>query len=134
MTNNKQFAAAVEAWAAKTARQMEAVARDSIRDVVEDAQTPVSSGGDMPVKSGDLRDSLVTVTIGPDLKGADSYRTALATWNLGDPFKVGWSVNYALARHYSGGSGPGLLWRDKAAQKWPRIVRKNALAAKSTVR
>ncbi|RDC66550.1 hypothetical protein HME9302_00001 [Alteripontixanthobacter maritimus] len=36
------------------------VAKQSIQDVVKQAQTPVGKGGDMPVDKGFLRNSLVT--------------------------------------------------------------------------
>jgi hypothetical protein len=127
MTNNKQFTDAIEAWAAKVQRQMETVARDSIRDVIADAQRPVTQGGNMPVLKGNLRNSLtVEMRIGR-VSGANAHDVALSGYQLGDNVLAGWTSNYALARHYQVGTqGGGGMWRDAAAQKWTRIVQSNA--------
>ena len=104
------------------------VARQSIQDVIRIAQTPVSQGGNLPVETGFLRNSLVTEVRGSRAgEGADSYVLGLSALQLGDPFQVSWSAEYAIPRHYMVGVGQGGgLWRDNAAQQWPGIVVKNA--------
>ncbi len=124
MSNNKRFVADVEAFADKTADQMLRVAKQSIQDTVRIAQTTVADGGDMPVDTGFLRNSLVTEGVG---KGANSYVLGISTLKLGDPFTVAWTAEYAIPRHYMVGVGQGGgLWRDKAAQQWSRTVDLNA--------
>lgn len=128
MADNRKFIADVQAFADKTADQMLRVAKQSIQDVVRQAQTPVAQGGDMPVDLGFLRNSLTTevrgVTAG---KGENSYTLGIASMRLGDPFQVAWTAEYAVARHYMVGVGQGGgLWRDKAAQNWSNFVTKNA--------
>lgn len=130
MANNKKFIADVQSFADLTADQMLRVARQSIQDVVRIAQTPVAQGGNMPVDTGFLRNSLVTEVRGASVgSGADSYVLGLSALQLGDPFQVSWSAEYAIARHYLVGVGQGGgLWRDRAAQQWSRIVARNANA------
>lgn len=128
MTDNRKFVADVDVFADKTKDQMLRVAKQSLQDTVRKAQTPVAQGGDMPVDSGFLRNSLV-VEVGGVSKGsgADSYILALSSLELGDPFSVAWTADYAIPRHYMVGVGQGGgLWRDKAAQSWSFTVAKNA--------
>lgn len=127
MPDNRKFIADVEAFANRTKEQMLRVARQSIQDVVRQAQTPVAQGGDMPVDTGFLRNSLITEVRGTQAgKGSDSFVLGLAVMQLGDPFQVAWTAEYAVPRHYMvGTSKGGGLWRDKAAQKWSSYVDKN---------
>ena len=129
--DNRKFVADVEAFADKTADQMIRVARQSIQDVVRDAQTPVAQGGSMPVDTGFLRNSLVSeINTRPAGDGANSYTLALSALEIGDVFTVAWTAKYAIPRHYMVGVGQGGgLWRDNAAQKWQATVAKNARRA-----
>lgn len=128
MANNAKFIADVSKFTDLTADKMLRVARQSIQDVVRIAQTPVAQGGNMPVDTGFLRNSLVTEVRGSRAgEGADSYVLGLSALQLGDPFQVSWTAEYAIPRHYMVGVGQGGgLWRDNAAQQWSRIVEQNA--------
>lgn len=128
MADNKRFVADVEAFRGKTKDQMLKVARQSIGDTIRIAQTPVSQGGDLPVDTGALRNSLVTELRGSQVgSGRDSYTLGIAQLQLGDAFQVAWTAEYAIPRHYMVGVGQGGgLWRDKAAQRWSGIVADNA--------
>ena len=130
MTNNRKFIADVSRFADKTADQMLRVARQSIDDTVRIAQTTVAQGGNMPVDTGFLRNSLVTEVRGAKVaEGADSYTLGLSALKLGDDFAVAWTADYAVPRHYLVGVGQGGgLWRDSAAQQWQSIVARNARA------
>lgn len=129
MTDNRKFIADVSAFVDKTKDQMLRVARQSIQDTVKLAQTPVAKGGNLPVKDGFLRNSLVTKAGAGAIEGPDSFVLGLSVFELGDPFAVEWSAEYAVARHYAVGVGQGGgLWRDLAAQRWSSIVEKNARA------
>lgn len=130
MANNKRFIADVEAFAGKTKDQMLRVAKQSIQDTIRIAQTTGAQGGNMPVDTGVLRNSLVTDLRGARVgAGADSYILGIAGLRLGDAFQVGWTAEYALARHYLVNSNGG-LFRDLAAQRWTSIVEKNAKAVR----
>ncbi len=126
--NNQKFIADVEAFAKKTIDQMERVAKQSVQDVLEDAQTPVAQGGDMPVDTGFLRNSLVVRIGGTQRsKGGDDFILGLSTMKLGNTITAEWTAKYAIPRHYMAGNKTGGgLWRDKAAQKWAFVVAKNA--------
>ena len=128
MADNRKFVADVSKFADKTADQMLKVARQSIQDTVRIAQRTVADGGDMPVDTGFLRNSLVTELRGAQVaEGGDSYVLGLSSLQLGDPFQVAWTAEYAIPRHYMVGVGQGGgLWRDKAAQQWSRLVAQNA--------
>jgi len=138
MTDNKKFIADVTQFANKTADQMLRVAKQSIQDTVRAAQVPVAQGGDMPVDTGFLRNSVTASILGgasasgnPDAgknseTSNDAVILALSSLELGDPFQVAWTAEYAIARHYMVGVGQGGgLWRDKAAQNWSTVVAKN---------
>lgn len=126
MTDNKQFIADVQAFKDKTIEQMLRVAKQSIQDTIETAQKPVAQGGDMPVDTGYLRNSLVTTGKAGDLEGPNSYILGLSTFELGDPFSVAWTASYSVPRHYHvGTSKGGGLWRDLAAQRWEGTVQAN---------
>ena len=127
MADNKRFIADVEAFAGKTKGQMLKVAKESIQDVIRIAQTPVAQGGDMPVVTSALRNSLVTELRGASVgTGRDSYVLGIAGLRLGDAFQVAWTAEYAIPRHYMISTKGGGLWRDKAAQRWTGIVADNA--------
>lgn len=128
MADNRKFVADVSKFADKTADQMLKVAQQSIQDTVRIAQRTVADGGDMPVDTGFLRNSLVTELRGAQVaEGGDSYVLGLSALQLGDPFQVAWTAEYAIPRHYMVGVGQGGgLWRDKAAQQWSRLVAQNA--------
>lgn len=132
MTDNRRFIADVRQFADKTPDQMLRVAKQSIQDTVRSAQTPVSQGGDLPVDTGFLRNSLVTSVGGVSAgEGANSYVLGIAGLELGDAFQVAWTAEYAIPRHYAVGVGQGGgMWRDKAAQKWSMTVAKNARLVK----
>jgi hypothetical protein len=128
VANNRKFLADVSRFSDRTADDLLRVARQSIQDVVRIAQRTVADGGNMPVDTGFLRNSLVSEVRGAQVaEGADSYVFALSALQLGDPFAVAWTAEYAIPRHYLIGAGQGGgLWRDNAAQQWGRIVAQNA--------
>lgn len=132
VADNRKFIADVSKFADKTKGQMLRVARQSIQDTVRSAQVTVAQGGDMPVDTGFLRNSLVTEVRGSQVgEGADSYVLGLSALQLGDAFQVAWTAEYAIPRHYMVGVGQGGgLWRDKAAQRWSGFVERNARAVR----
>jgi hypothetical protein len=125
MADNRRFIADVERFARLSADKMLRVARQSTQDVIREAQRTTAEGGDMPVDTGFLRNSLVTEVRGGEVGvGADSYTLGVSSMQLGDAFQVSWTAEYAIPRHYMVNANGG-LWRDKAAQQWTRIVAEN---------
>lgn len=131
MADNRKFVADVERFADKTADQMAEIFGKSFTQLLRIAQTTVAQGGDMPVDTGFLRNSLTIEVNGAKVgEGADAFQLGLSGFELGDLVSASWGsseVGYAIPRHYMVGVGQGGgLWRDKAAQQWSRIVEKNA--------
>lgn len=119
------FSAQIKNWNAKARRNMVQIMRTSVQEVVKEAQTPVTKGGNMPVDTGNLRNTLASGLNGSfGAPSDDSYVLTIAGMDLGDTAQFGWTADYARARHYkpeSFGQGGG-MWRDKAAQNWDKIV------------
>ncbi len=122
-------AADVTAWVAKVGERLEYIGKESVRDLAVEVRTPVSQGGNMPVRTGNLRNSLKASTTGvpsATYMPADTERLAdpmsqinsvINTSTLGDKISLGFSVAYALyvVRKY--------MFVDLAAMKWSQIVR-----------
>lgn len=125
----RSFQAQIRDWNKKTLDQQKRVLQQSLNDVLDIAQTPVAKGGNMPVDTGFLRNSLVSELNGAQIaKGPDNYTLAIAQMDAGDYARFGWAAAYARVRHYkpqSFGQGGG-YWRDHAAAQWQDIVRRNA--------
>ena len=120
------FAAQVRDSNERSKETLRKIAATAIQDVMEDAQTPVAMGGNMPVVTGFLRNSLASSLNGAELaQGSSSYSLALAGMKLGDTVRFAWTAIYAVNRHYlpagEGRQGSG-MWRDKAAQKFQQFV------------
>jgi hypothetical protein len=120
----------VEAFVRVSEARMVAIMRQSIQDVVDNAQVPVAKGGRMRVDTGFLRasgsGSLSGMPTGPgrgESKLPNSYSydgnsvvTALANMKFGDTFYFGWTAHYARYRELYDGFLEGAL------RNWSRIV------------
>lgn len=121
------FSAQVNDYVRKYKERMEAVFKQSAQDLIAEAQTPVAQGGNMPVDTGFLRNSLVSGLNGStSLTGADSYVLAIAGAKLGDSIFAGWTANYARYVEYGARGRPGRFFMRGAAQNWQDIVTRNA--------
>ena len=109
--------------------QLKQVARGSIEDVFEKAQTPRDAGGAMPVKTGQLRNSLTMEGGGT---GAESFREAAQNMELGDVVRGEWKAPYAMiAELGSAEKGrEGAHFVGKAAAEWEQIVADNIAKVK----
>lgn len=129
----KSFAADVSRWADLTQDKIKRVMQASIQDVMTTAQTTVAQGGNLPVDTSFLRNSLVSSLDGANVaEGGDSFTLTIAQMQPGQTSRFAWTAAYAVARHYKGpdfGQGGG-MWRDLAAQQWQQIVERNAKAVR----
>ena len=90
------FTAQMNAFRDKTKAQMKAVLSESVQDVIAAAQLPEAQGGRMPVRDGNLRNSLVSELNGSQLgEGEGSYALVAANIEPGDVARFGWTAAYA---------------------------------------
>lgn len=134
---NKDTVYKVEAFFANEQDKMLAVLKQSIKDMIEDANSTVAEGGRMRVDTGFLRASGVGA-INEIPKGesegrergegetgviypykSESLNVILPKLKVGDTFYYGWTAHYAKAREYFDGFLEG------AIQKWNQIVENN---------
>ena len=131
----KTFTAQVGAWAAKTKRQMDAIVKTAVQDVVGDMQKPKAKGGNMPVDTGFLRNSISTTLDGSTPRGtaggAEGYILAIAGYETGDTILVGYTANYAVHQEYGTRYLRGNAFRARAVRKWPQFVAKAAKRAEA---
>ena len=124
----------VTAWARKSELRLTQTYRQSVQDLVEEAQEPRGSGGNMPVDTGFLRssgdaalDRLPVVPSEPTegaapVWDAQSALLTIAQAQLGQTVYFGWGAKYSTFMEERYG------FVRLAAQRWPQIV--NAAARK----
>lgn len=133
------LSATVDKFVKETKERLTAVVRQSVQDLVNEAQTPVAKGGKMPVDTGFLRASgqmsLTGMPSGP-VRGEDGqsydYNPAatlkvLGEFKDGDTIFFGWTADYAKYREAYDG------FLISAVQNWQTIVNKNAAALRKRI-
>ena len=129
-------AANMRSWTDRQKANAALIVRQSIEDVGEIAQTPKAKGGRMPVKESFLRNSFTAFLNGSSsLTGPDAYISVLGSFEMGDTFLGGWTVEYAL-RQEKGFVGqdklgrtynqPGNFFMENALMQWQAINDRNA--------
>jgi len=137
------FSAQVSAWTAQSEQRITAVFRQSAQAVAREVKKPVAAGGNMRVKTGFLRASLMASTsqmpsINPEAKPAtgaadNSYSEdqnvtlIIAGADIGQTIYLGFTAAYARPREYEDG------FVRLTAQRWPQIVEECARLIKSRV-
>lgn len=139
MTNEGQsFAAQVSAWASAEMERAEAVFQAAAQTVANDVRTPVNEGGRMPVKTGNLRRSLMastssmpTIVEGKQEFTDSAVELVIAGAELGGTIFLGFQAAYAARMNYGfvGEDSVGRVYNqagygfvDAVAQLWPQIV------------
>jgi hypothetical protein len=134
------FAADLSSWSDKAKRNMLNIAKTSIQDVIDDAQTPKAKGGRMPVQTGFLRNSIasglngVTFPTRPRPQGQErlgdpdptSYTLTIGQLDLGDVARFAWTAEYAIFQELGTSAFAGNHFVGVAAAKWPQFVEANA--------
>jgi hypothetical protein len=137
------FTAKLDGWVAEVPARINAVRKASVQRVLSIAQEPVGSGGNMPIKDGFLRASLV-VRLGegallqtskpksgvPYAWDASSIALTIAGAGPKDVITGTWTAEYARLAHYGGENRVARKFRDLAAQQWPQVVAEEAAEAK----
>lgn len=138
MSKDKDFKASIDKWVADTEDKIMAVVKNSIEDLVEDANKPVKAGGRMPVDTGFLRASSASAinhlpegeTRGRHRKKNEngviypydssvSLLGVLPKFKMGDVFYFGWTAEYANKMNIKYG------FLDSACQKWADFINNN---------
>lgn len=126
------FTAQIQAFVDKSKEKIEAVVKQSAQEVFSIAQTPVAQGGNMPVDTGFLRNSMVAQLNGSTVASGDgAYTLAVARMDLGDTIFAGWTAEYARHVEYGARGRAGRFFMLNAAQQWQQIVARNAEALRN---
>lgn len=129
----RSLAADIEDIVAVSEKRMIALMRQSLQDVINEAQLATAKGGRMRVDTGFLRASgqasLTGLPTGPSMKPDEATRHSfddgsaptnvtvqLSELKMGATFYFGWTANYARYRELYDGFLEGAL------QNWSRIV------------
>ncbi|MDR9781594.1 hypothetical protein [Rhizobium redzepovicii] len=140
------FAAEVSEWCRQVEGAAEAVFQTAAQTVANEVRTAVAEGGRMPVKTGNLRRSLMastsampTIKEGKETFSDSGLELVIAGAQLGSTVYLGFQAAYAARMNY-GFVGTDSLGRtfnqagygfvDAVAQRWPQIVTQ----AEATVR
>lgn len=139
-----KFGADLDKWARATTERLEMIFKESAQEVFSRAQLPKAQGGNMPVDTGNLRNTFIAGLNGTTaLTGPDAYVAAIAGAKIGDVVFGGWTAAYA-ARQEFGFVGQDSLGRSynqegngfarKAAMGWQNIVAEKTAEAKARFR
>ena len=116
----ESFDAVIDRVVADTEEKMLAVVKNSIQEVVEDAQTPLSKGGKIHVDTGFLRSSgqaqLNQIPVGQTEGRKRADGEVGVKMKIGDVFYFGWTARYAQIREIYDG------FMESAVMKWKQIV------------
>lgn len=129
----KRAAAVVADWVLETEARLNAVAKQSLQELVEEVQTPRAKGGNMRIDTGFLRasgqGSIGSMPTGPSRRPDDTEARyddgsavpdttvlTIARLKLGDVFYFGWTANYAKYREAKD------AFLRRGVQNWQKIV------------
>ena len=121
----KTFSTQVDDWIKSSQVRIDAVVKQSAQDVVAVAQKRRSAGGNMPVDTGFLVNSIRASTSGMPSSSSDAVATGILRWKPDSQLLfIGWSAQYApyMERRYA--------FMRLAAQQWQEIVNRNATKLK----
>ncbi|WP_435170824.1 hypothetical protein [Falsirhodobacter sp. 1013] len=144
------FAATISAWAAATKQRQTAVFRSSAQRVANEVRQTVNEGGRMPIKTGNLRRSLLasttalpTVSTAKDFSDQSGEITlTIGTAELGQTVYLGFQAAYArrLNNGFVGEDSKGRSYNQEGyhfiegvAQQWQRIVSEEAVKLQGQV-
>jgi hypothetical protein len=138
----KTFTAQVDEWVRASEARMLAVVKESVQRTVDRMQKPTAKGGNMPVDTGFLRNSLQaginmpkpgpTENPGRPVAYSDSdIMLALEGVEFGDVLWLTYSANYARHVEYGAGGRAGRGFVRLATQRWQQTVSQVAIEARN---
>jgi hypothetical protein len=125
-----EFSGQVSDWARKVEARLTAVFREAAQTVFNEVRIPVGSGGNMPVKTGNLRRSATASTnhmpplsdakLRYDADPASQVSLTIGRAIIGETIWIGFQANYApyMENRYG--------FVRLTAQRWPQIVKEAA--------
>jgi len=141
------FTASIEGWVAEERELLLAVVQSSAQDIVREIKRPIRDGGNMPVDTSFLQQSLQASTEsapeidpthdgsqGPSSANAAAIEAVIAGLEIGQTIYFGFTAVYALRQNYGfygvdtlgrAYSQPGRYFVEHAMAKWPQIVENN---------
>lgn len=133
------LASDIQAWAAKVEKRLSVVAQASTIEVARDVRLPLKQGGNMPVRRGNLRNSLVATLNG----GLPADQEVDELTSLGDPMsgivstiggaKIGDTISLSFTVDYANEQERKHAFVRLTAQKWPIIVDTVVIATKRAI-
>ena len=121
------FSAQIASAVADIKGGLDAVVMQSAQDVLTDASLPVAQGGNLPVLTGYLRNSLaVAINSEPTTSTGPEVTAQIAGFEMGDTISARWTANYAIHVEYGARGRAGRAFMRQAASKWQAVVTKNA--------
>lgn len=132
---NKSFSATVTRNTRLLRQYQEAIFKQSVQEVLHTANLPKAQGGNMPVDTGYLRNSL-TANLNSPAAGTSREGTnadedvalVIAGATVNDVIWAGWTANYAKYQEYKNG------FREGAAMQWRKIVNANVQRLKKMLK
>jgi hypothetical protein len=146
MTAYTLFTDGIEQWVQDCQDFLEAVVKESTQEIVRLVKVPVMSGGNMPIDTSFLQNSLVGVKgeevppMDPEanpnkrpvpFENAAAIEAIIANWQPGESMSFGFIASYAARQNY-GFTGTDSLGRnynqsgrhfvELAIQQWPVVV------------
>lgn len=121
-----KFTAVTKAFGDKSNLAMLAIFRESAQRIAHEASVPRAQGGNMPVDTGFLRNSIRGSTSSMPGSESEAVEIAILSAQLGDTLYIGWTANYAIYMEARYG------YMRLAAQNWKAIV--NEVAKEVTER
>lgn len=140
------FGDQIKNWRNKTEQRMELVFQESIQELAKEINTPREKGGNMPVDTGFLINSITAAInsrpVGPSKKpkgysqpvwDSAPFLLVVNSAKIGDKVTVGWTAEYAQRMEFgfTGQDSLGRNYNQKgfgfvrlAVQNWPQIVKK----------
>lgn len=124
-----KFSTQVKNWGDRTKDVNLLIMKQSLRDMLQNAQRPVRTGGRMPVDTGFLRNSLQaglnasTAFSGPIEPG--QYLRVIDQLKAGDTFVAAWMAPYAGFVEFGTTGQPARRFLGAAMAQWSFFVKQN---------
>lgn len=145
-TTSLSFHAQVSEWCRQTEERMNAVLRESSKDLAGKMQLPVGAGGRMPVDTGTLRASLrASKTAMPKIEAgrtsngnavnydASEIMLVIGSLKVGETLYLGYTARYAAFVEFGTSKMAPRAFVATAALEWPQIVANAAARLKGQV-